>query len=71
MAQFVKRFYHKQGRPFHEIQFMTVMQCYDKKLEGFRYPIEGELMDIDLVLTTQEIQQLIEQVGQVGQEGCD
>ena len=60
MADYLKKYFHT----YHSVQYqdiflVTIMQCYDKKLEGFRYKIQDQFTDIDLVLTTKEILDLI------------
>ncbi|KAL3144424.1 hypothetical protein ABBQ32_004170 [Trebouxia sp. C0010 RCD-2024] len=65
MGTLVKRFLAKQlGLQPDQIYHCAVMPCYDKKLEGSRddFNIPGtSIPEVDSVLTTSEVQQLVEQ----------
>lgn len=67
MGTLVKRFLGQQmGLEPGAIYHCAVMPCYDKKLEGSRedFCIPGtNVPEVDSVLTTSEVQQLIEQQG--------
>jgi cytosolic iron-sulfur assembly component 3 len=65
MGAIVKRYIAKKlGKKPNEIYHVTVMPCYDKKLEGARndfFDEEYETRDVDCVLTSSEVQQLLEE----------
>ncbi|DBA92266.1 TPA: hypothetical protein ACH3X2_003700 [Trebouxia sp. C0005] len=67
MGTLVKRFLGQQmGLEPGAIYHCAVMPCYDKKLEGSRedFCIPGtSVPEVDSVLTTSEVQQLVEQQG--------
>lgn len=56
----------KEGLSANDIYHLTVMPCFDKKLEASRPDFKNELIDsseVDLVLTPVELENMLEQEG--------
>ncbi|KAM4025216.1 cytosolic iron-sulfur assembly component 3 [Anomaloglossus baeobatrachus] len=67
MGSLVKNYFAKEKNlPPHQIYHVTVMPCYDKKLEASRpdfFNQEYETRDVDCVITTGEVLRMLEQEG--------
>ncbi|XP_048870804.1 cytosolic Fe-S cluster assembly factor narfl isoform X1 [Brienomyrus brachyistius] len=67
MGSLVKTFFaEKQGLSPQQIYHVTVMPCYDKKLEASRpdfYITKSEIREVDCVITSGEVLKMLEQEG--------
>ena len=65
MGRFVKSAVARElGVPAHNVYHVSVMPCYDKKLEATRDDFESDgVKDVDVVLTTGEVALLLEKAG--------
>ncbi|XP_060748332.1 cytosolic Fe-S cluster assembly factor narfl isoform X1 [Tachysurus vachellii] len=67
MGSLVKRFFaSQQGVEPQKIYHVTVMPCYDKKLEASRtdfYLTEAETREVDCVITSGEVLKMLEEEG--------
>lgn len=65
MGSIVKRYFADRilGQKDSEIYHVTVMPCYDKKLEASRddFTLPSGVREVDMVLTTSELKEIIEQ----------
>ncbi|TSO37037.1 Cytosolic Fe-S cluster assembly factor NARFL [Bagarius yarrelli] len=65
MGSLIKRFFaSQQGMEPQKIYHVTVMPCYDKKLEASRadfYITEAETREVDCVITTGEVLKMLEE----------
>ncbi|OZJ05927.1 hypothetical protein BZG36_01206 [Bifiguratus adelaidae] len=67
MGSIVKDFWaQKIGRKPNDVYHVAIMPCFDKKLEASRqdfYDEEWETRDVDCVITTGEVEKLLEESG--------
>ncbi|XP_023665002.1 cytosolic Fe-S cluster assembly factor narfl isoform X2 [Paramormyrops kingsleyae] len=67
MGSLVKTFFaEKQGLSPQQVYHVTVMPCYDKKLEASRpdfYIKKSEIREVDCVITSGEVLKMLEQEG--------
>ncbi|KAL2101110.1 hypothetical protein ACEWY4_002871 [Coilia grayii] len=67
MGSLVKNYFaEQQGLPAQRIYHVTVMPCYDKKLEASRpdfYLTEAETREVDCVITSGEVLKMLEEEG--------
>ncbi|EGW32340.1 nuclear architecture related protein [Spathaspora passalidarum NRRL Y-27907] len=49
--------------PRNQVYHLTIMPCFDKKLESARPEVDGGTSDVDCVLTPREVVALIEEMG--------
>ncbi|RWS16435.1 tetratricopeptide repeat containing cytosolic Fe-S cluster assembly factor-like protein [Dinothrombium tinctorium] len=64
MGSFIKHVWRKNMRIEKELYHVTVMPCYDKKLEASREEfLKDDINDVDCVLTPLEIDELLDSEG--------